>query len=219
MSSVLMRFMHHILGRSDLAFGSAGRARPASSSVGPVPAPPMLGSFVQVYCDYILIFSQTHEEHLVHVRMVLETLRHHKLYAIASKCQFGRSSVGFLGHVISERGIAVVPRKVTAAAEWATPTSCTDMRSFVGLANYYHKFVRRFSALAAHLTALFSHRARFVWGDAEQRSFDALKTALTSAPVLRLWDPARPTRLLTDASEIAVSAILEQQTILANSIR
>ena len=73
---------------------------------------------MQVYCDDILIFSKTREEHLVHVRMVLETLRHHKLYAKASKCQFGRSSVGFLGHVISERGVAVDPRKVAAVVEW-----------------------------------------------------------------------------------------------------
>ena len=157
-----------------------------------------------------MIFSKTREEHLVHVRMVLETLRHHKLYAKASKCQFGRSSVGFLGHVISERGVAVDPRKVAAIAEWATPLSCTDVRRFVGLANYYRKFVSRFSALAAPLTALCSPRSRFTWGPAEQQSFDSLKAALTSAPVLRVWDPARPTRLLTDTSELAVLAILEQ---------
>jgi hypothetical protein len=168
----------------------------------------MLGRFVQVYCDYILIFSKTRDEHLVHLRMVLETLCHHKLYAKASKCQFGRSSVGFLGHVISARGVAVDPRKVAAVSEWATPQSCTDVRRFVGLANYYRRFVLRFSALAAPLTALCSPRARFALGAAEQRSFDALKAALTSAPVLRVWDPARPTRLLTDASELAVSAIL-----------
>ena len=94
--------------------------------------------------------------------------------------------------------------------EWATPTSCTDVRRFVGLVNYYRKFVLRFSALAAPLTALCSPRAQFTWGPAEQQSFDALKAALTSAPVLRVWDPARPTRLLTDASELAVLAILEK---------
>ena len=73
--------------------------------------------------------------------MVLETLRHHKLYAKASKCHFGRSSVSFLGHVISEHGVAVDPRKVAAIAEWAPPTTCTEVRRFVGLANYYRKFV------------------------------------------------------------------------------
>jgi hypothetical protein len=118
--------------------------------------------------------------------------------------------VGFLGHVISERGVAADPRKVAAVAERATPQSCTDVRRFVGLANYYRKFVLCFSALADLLTAPCSLRARFAWGDAEQRSFDALKAALTSAPVPRVWDPARPTRLLANASELAVSAILEQ---------
>ena len=191
MSSLLMRYMHSIFGR-------------------PTTSQPMLGRFVQVYCDDILIFSKTREEHLEHVRTVLETLRRHKLYAKASKCHFGRSSVGFLGHVISEHGVAVDPGKVAAVAEWAQPTSCTEVRRFVGLANYYRKFVLRFSALAAPLTALCSPRATFRWGTAEQQSFNAFKAALTSAPVLRVWDPARPTRLLTDASELAVSAILEQ---------
>ena len=208
MSSVLLRYMHSIFGHSALTFDPTGRARPALEGAGPACA--LIGRFVQVYCDDILIFSKTREEHLVHVRMVLETLRHHKLYAKASKCQFGRSSVGFLGHVISEHGVAVDPRKVAAVAEWATPTSCTDVRRFVGLANYYRKFVLRFSALAAPLTALCGPRALFTWGPAEQQSFIALKAALTSAPVLRVWDSARPTRLLTDASELAVSAILEQ---------
>jgi hypothetical protein len=154
MSSILMRYMHSIFGRPVLSFDAAGRARPGT-------CPPMLGSFVQVYCDDILIFSKTREEHLVHVRMVLETLRHHKLYAKASKCQFGRASDGFLGHVISEHGVSVDPRKVAAVAEWAKPSSCTDsdVRRFVGLANYYRKFVLRFSALAAPLTALCSPRA------------------------------------------------------------
>ena len=104
---------------------------------------------MQVYCDDILIFPKTREEHLVHVRTVLEMLRHHKLYAKTSKCQFGRSSVGLLGHVNSKLDVAVDPRKVAGVAEWATPTSCTDVRRFADLANYYRKFVRRFSALAA----------------------------------------------------------------------
>jgi hypothetical protein len=109
---------------------------------------------------------------------------HHQLFAKASKCQFGRSSVGFLGHVISDRGVAVDPQKVAPFAEWAQPASCTDVRQFVGLANFYCKFVCNFSGIGAHIGA--------------------------AAPVLHVWDPARPTRLLTDASELAVSAILEQ---------
>ena len=206
MSSLLMRYMHSIFGRSAPAFDADGRLRPPGTGT----SSPMLGRFVQVYMDDILIFSKTKAEHLVHVRMVLETLRHYQLFAKASKCQFGRSSVGFLGHVISERGVGVDPAKVEAIREWARPSTCTDVRRFVGLANYYRRFVPRFSDIAAPLTALCSPRASFVWAAAEQRSFDDLKTALTSAPVLRVWDPARPTRLVTDASELAVSGILEQ---------
>jgi hypothetical protein len=92
MSSVLMRYMHSIFGRPVLSFDAAGRGQPA----GTRPGPPMLGCFVQVYCDDILIFSKARNEHLVDVRMELETLRHRQLFAKASKCQFGRSSVGFL---------------------------------------------------------------------------------------------------------------------------
>ena len=103
-----------------------------------------------------------------------------------------------------------IPPKVAAVAEWATPTSCTNLRHFMGLANYFLEFVRRFSALAAQLAALCSPSAQFVWGDAEQLSFDALKAALTSAQVLRVWDPARLRRLLAYASKLVMSAILEQ---------
>ena len=84
------------------------------------------------------------------------------------------------------------------------------MRRFVGLANYYSKFVNRFANLAAPLTALCSPRARFHWGATEQRSFNTLKRALTAAPVLRVWDSSGATRLITDASELAVGSILEQ---------
>ena len=207
MSSLLMRYMHAIFGRPSLVFDATGRVSPALGVPGG--SAPMLGTFVQVYMDDILIFSRSKEEHLVHVRMVLETLRHHRLYAKASKCQFGRSSVGFLGHVISERGVAMDPRKVAAIRDWARPESCTDVRRFIGLANYY-RFVRGFSALTAPVTTLCSPKATFRWTEAEQRSFEALRAALMSTPFLRVWDPARPTRLTTDASELAVSGILEQ---------
>ena len=126
----------------------------------------MLGRFVQVYMDDILIFSTSLEEHRRHVRMVLATLRHHQLYAKASKCEFGRTAVGFLGHVISEHGVAVDPRKVAAIRDWAPPGSCSDVRRFVGLANYYRKFVKGFAHLAAPLTALCSPKATFQIGRA-----------------------------------------------------
>ena len=120
----------------------------------------MLGQFVQVYMDDILLFSRTREEHRHHVRLVLETLRHNQLYAKASKCEFGRSSVGFLGHIISARGVAVDPRKIEAIRTWARPVSCTDVRRFVGLSNYYRKFVQGFANLAAYLPPCAARRPR-----------------------------------------------------------
>jgi len=164
MSSLLMRYMHAIFGRPVMALDEAGRGQPSPDG----PRSPMLGKFVQVYMDDIHIFSRTEAEHLIHVRMVLDTLRHHQLYAKASKCQFGRSSVAFLGHVISEHGVAVDPRKLSAIREWARPESCSDVRRFVGLANYYRRFVRNFSALASPLTSLCSPKSTFRWTDAEQ---------------------------------------------------
>jgi hypothetical protein len=95
----------------------------------------MLGQFAQVYMDDILIFSRTREEHRRHVQMVLENFCHHQLYAKSSKCEFGRSSVGFLGHIVSARGVAVDPRKIEAIRAWACHVSCTDVRHFVGLSN------------------------------------------------------------------------------------
>ena len=148
----------------------------------------MLGQFDQVYMEDILIFSRTKADHLIHVRMVLETLRHHRLYAKASKCQFGRSSVAFLGHVISARGVAMDPRKLSAISTWARPTSCSDVRRFIGLANYYRRFDRRFSALASPLTSFSSPQASFPWTANAQARCEALPTPLMSSTVLHIQD-------------------------------
>jgi hypothetical protein len=142
--------MHAIFSRPALAFDQAGRPTGPANGHGPS----MLGSFVACYMDDILVFSRTAAEHQAHVRMVLETLKHHRLFAKASKCEFCRSSVAFLGHVISAAGVAVDPRKTSAVANWARPASCTDVRRFIGLANYYRRFCKHFAAMAAPLTAL-----------------------------------------------------------------
>ena len=102
------------------------------------------------------------------------------------------------------------PRKVQSIVEWATPTSCTEVRRLTGLANYYRRFVEGYAELAAPLTALGGPAARFVWSADAQASFDALKRALSSALVLRTFDPSRRAVLTTDASNVAVAAILTQ---------
>ncbi|CAI7932609.1 unnamed protein product, partial [Closterium sp. NIES-54] len=171
---------------------------------------PFLDRFVIVFLDDILIFSKSLEEHAQHLRIVLDTLRHHRLYAKLSKCTFACSSIGFLGHVISSKGIAMDPAKVQCLADWPAPRTVAELQSFIGLAKYYRKFVFNFSHICAPLTDLFRQGAAFQWGRPQQTAFNSIKSALTSAPVLTVDDPSRPYFIWTDASDVAVGAILCQ---------
>src|SRR5438132_10268190 len=101
--------------------------------------------FVVVFIDDILIYSKSVEEHKQHLRIVLEKLRAHELYAKFSKCEFWLQEIAFLGHIITEKGVAVDPSKVEAVLNWKTPTSVSKVRSFLGLAGYYHCFIKDFS--------------------------------------------------------------------------
>lgn len=113
-----------------------------------------LDKFVVVFIDDILIFSKNEEEYKEHLRLVLEKLREHKLYAKFSKCEFWLKEVGFLGHVISGEGIAVDPAKVAAVTKWVAPTSVKEIRSFLGLAGYYQRIIENFSKIAKPMTEL-----------------------------------------------------------------
>src|SRR5271163_2641241 len=169
-----------------------------------------LDDFVIVYLDDILIYSKTKEEHLQHVRLVLETLRKHQLYAKANKCELVRQKVEYTGHYISKEGITVDPRKITTIKDWPAPTNVSEVRSFLGLASYYRKFVQGFSAIAIPLTALLHKDKTFQWTTPEQTAFDALKEKLTSAPVLLLPDPNKSFTITTDTSDFAIGTVLTQ---------
>ena len=104
-----------------------------------------LDKFVVVFIDDILVYSKNEEEHKEHLRLVLEKLREHQLYAKFSKCEFWLKEVGFLGHVISGEGIAVDPTKVVTVINWEAPTTVGEIRSFLGLAGYYRRFIENFS--------------------------------------------------------------------------
>ena len=113
-----------------------------------------LDQFVIVFIDDILVYSQTEEEHAEHLRQVLQTLRQNELYAKYEKCGFWLKEVQFLGHIISDWGISVDPGKVSAVREWGHPTTPTEIRSFLGLAGYYRRFIRGFSKIAGPLKHL-----------------------------------------------------------------
>ncbi|KAJ9519493.1 hypothetical protein QJQ45_000590 [Haematococcus lacustris] len=177
----------------------------------------LLDDCVLVYLDDILIFSRTPQEHIAHLRRVLDLLRKHKLYAKLSKCEFGMDQTSFLGHIVSASGIACDPAKVAAVQSWPIPKTVHDVRSFLGLANYYRRFVKDFSTIAAPLTTLtradgHDKQGVVAWGQAQQSTFDALKQALVSAPILIAPDPSQPYTLRCDASSIGIGAVLSQGT-------
>ena len=171
---------------------------------------PFLDLFVLVFLDDILIYSRTLVEHQRHVRQVLEVLRKNKLYANAKKCSFFQRSLSFLGHVVSEKGLSMEQDKVKAIQDWPAPTNITGVRSFLGLAGYYRKFVRNFSRIAAPMTELEQKNQTFEWKKPQQNAFEELKKAITSAPILIAPDDTKPYVVTTDASGFAVGATLSQ---------
>lgn len=161
-----------------------------------------LGHFAVVYIDDVLVYSKTADEHVRHVQQVLDKLKENKLLAKPSKCDFFTQKVEYLGHIITPDGIQVDPTKVDAIMQWETPATKTEVRSFLGLANYYRGFIKNFSEITAPLSALVhdDQPDPVVWTRVEQEAFDRTKRALTTAPVLRTYDPDLTTELVVDAS-------------------
>ncbi|KAL0544440.1 hypothetical protein IC582_019555 [Cucumis melo] len=170
-----------------------------------------LDTFVIVFIDDILIYSKTEAEHEEHLRMVLQTLRDNKLYAKFSKCEFWLKQVSFLGHVVSKAGVSVDPAKIEAVTGWTRPSTVSEVRSFLGLAGYYRRFVENFSRIATPLTQLIRKGAPFVWSKACEDSFQNLKQKLVTAPVLTVPDGSGSFVIYSDASKKGLGCVLMQQ--------
>ena len=121
-----------------------------------------------------------------------------------------KETVKYLDHYLSGQGVSIDPRKIEAINKWTPPETVSHVRSFLGLASYYRKFVKNFSAIAAPLTDLLHKDCKFIWASAQQEAFDELKRQLTTAPVLLIPDPALPFTITSDASDFAIRAILSQ---------
>ncbi|GJY05655.1 reverse transcriptase domain-containing protein [Tanacetum coccineum] len=172
---------------------------------------PYLDKFVIVFIDDILIYSKSKEEHEVHLRLVLELLRKEKLYAKFSKCEFWLQEVHFLGHVVNQNGIHVDPGKIEAVKNWEAPTSPTGVRSFLGLAGYYRRFIANFSRIAKPLTLLTQKNKKYVWGAEQEEAFQLLKSKLCDAPILSLPDGVEDFVVYYDASNQGLGCVLMQR--------
>jgi len=170
-----------------------------------------IGKFVVVYFDDILIYSKEIDEHISHLRQVLDVLRKEYLYANLKKCDFCMDKIVFLGYVVSAKGIEMDEAKVKAIQEWPTPKYITDVRSFHGLASFYRRFVKDFSTIASPLTEIVKKAVGFKWGEEQENAFSLLKSKLISAPLLSLPDFNKAFEIECDASGIGIGAILMQE--------
>jgi hypothetical protein len=170
-----------------------------------------LDKFVVVFIDDILIYCKSEKEHAKHLRVVLHRLRDHKLYAKFSKCEFWLKSVKFLGHTISHDGISVDPSKVQEVMDCKPPKSVHQIRSFLGLAGYYRRFIPDFSRITKPMTKLLKKGVKFVWSEACEKAFHTLRQHLTSAPSLVQPDNSKPFEVFCDASGTGLGCVLMQE--------
>ncbi|CAN6166876.1 unnamed protein product [Urochloa humidicola] len=193
-----------------MAFGLTGAPGSFQAAMNSTLAP-FLRKFVLVFFDDILIYSKSFEEHIEHLRLVFELLHKDQWFVKLSKCSFAQREISYLGHIISEKGVATDPDKIAAVLNWPVPVNAKELRSFLGLAGYYRKFVRNFGIISKPLTELLKKHAIFVWTVEHDKSFQALKHALCSAPVLAMPDFSKVFSLETDASGSGIGAVVLQQ--------
>ncbi|GKV24168.1 hypothetical protein SLEP1_g33813 [Rubroshorea leprosula] len=170
-----------------------------------------LDQFVVVFIDNILIHSSSRTLHEKHLRTVLETLRSERLFAKFKKCEFWLDNVAFLGHVVTKNGISVDPQKIEAVVDWRRPNSVAEIRSFLGLASYYRRFVGDFSRIALPMNRLIKKDTKFEWTPECEKSFLTMKEKLVTTPVLALPINGEKFTIYSDASKKGLGCVLMQK--------
>lgn len=167
--------------------------------------------YVFNYLDDLLVYSESFEEHLEHLEEVMTRLRRAGLTVNPEKVSFARSEISFLGHLVSSKGVCIDPARTQAIREFPPPRDAKGIARFVGMVNFYRRFIPNIAEVAAPLNALRRKGAKFAWGEAQQTAFDVLKEAIMQPPVLAMPDFDRKFVLQTDASSLAVAAVLSQE--------
>jgi hypothetical protein len=165
-------------------------------------------SKVAVYLNDILIWSTTLDEYWKIVHKVLWHLKEHDLYLWPEKCEFEQFHVDYLGLIISPGKVSMDLIKVKAIKDWMPSTKLKEVRSFIGFANFYQRFIKDFSKICRPLHNLIKKDVPFVWGPAQQAAFKTLKAAFISKPVLAIWSPNHPTRIEVDASGYTTGRVI-----------
>ncbi|TYK25834.1 uncharacterized protein E5676_scaffold436G00420 [Cucumis melo var. makuwa] len=163
-----------------------------------------LDKFVVVYLDDIMVYSTTMEEHRDHLQKVFQKLKENQLYVKREKCSFAQERINFLGHVIECGRIGIEEGKIAAIRDWAMPKSVLELHSFLGLVNYYRRFVEGFLKRASRLTELLKKDVNWNWDLECQAAFDGLKQAMMEGPLIGIADVTKPFEVETDASNYAL---------------
>ena len=167
-----------------------------------------LEDFVIIYINDILVYSKMAEEYAEHLEKVFQKLRSNKLYAKGDKCDWGKLRIKFLEHELTQGGVMVDDQKIKAILEWEKLETTKGLRSFLGLASYYRKFVRDFVKIAKPLLDLLKKSVSEIWDEHCYCAFGELKHHLISAPVLKFSEFKKPFEVHTDASDFAIRGVL-----------
>jgi hypothetical protein len=169
---------------------------------------PFLHDFLILYLDNIVIFSGTWDEHVRHVKKVLDNLQREKLYVKFSKCEFGKTTLVYLGHIVGGGQLKIDPSNIHVIVNWPELKSVTEIQGFLGEVQYWRRFISNFSLIEAPLHALINVKNNFQWGGKKQKYFDTLKENISPTPILSLSNIQQPFEIKTNASGYAMGEVL-----------
>ncbi|GFY01137.1 retrovirus-related Pol polyprotein from transposon 297 [Trichonephila clavipes] len=193
-----------------MPFGLSGAAPNFQKAIGII-LKPVIGKFVNVYMDDVIISSPSFTQQVKHLKEVFRLLHEAGLTLNKDKCKFGCEELKYLGSIINKEGIKTDETKVQAIVKMKPPRNSKEVSKCLGLSHWYAKFIKNYADLCKPLYNLKRKLKKFIWSIEAQKAFDAVKVAITKAPVLKFPDFKTPFELFTDASSIGVGAVLNQE--------